>query len=301
MKILVTGGAGYVGSVLIGDLLNAGYSVTCFDRLDYGIKPISQYLEHPHFELIVDDIRRGYALQQAVMRSDAIIHLAAIVGYPLCDKHPDDATGINWYGSVMLNEARSKHQRVVYASTESVYGGIHDAKDGILREWMKVEPRTIYGKSKHDAEMPFLEKENAVIYRFATGYGLSPRMRHDTMVNDFTRQLTRVGSLSVYEPYVTRSFIHVRQMSHALIYGIGAPDGVYNCGAISMRKQKLVDTIVEQIGYGEVTYGAGSDLEMRDYYMNCDKLKETGFMLNELQMGGAIKTMARYFTHDTVS
>jgi len=299
VKILVTGGAGYVGSVLIGDMLNLGYSVVCYDRLDHGISPIAGYLEHPNFALIVDDIRRGYALQQALLKADAVIHLAALVGYPICEQSPKEAEGINLFGSIMLNESRSKHQRVIYASTESVYGGVKNADNGILHEWMQTDPHSVYARTKLDSESPFLDKGNAVVFRFATGYGLSPRMRADTMVNDFTRQIVRSGTLSLYEPNVLRSFVHVRQMARVLLHGLGAFEGLYNVSEIGLRKEALVKKIIDQVGYGHVTYGEGADLEMRDYFMDCSRLRESGFEFQPIHMESAIKAMARYFTHDT--
>lgn len=293
MRILVTGGAGYVGTRLMTLLLSMGDEVTCYDRLEHGINPIRMHFEHPQFTFVRADIQNTMLLNQYIKRADVIFHLAAIVGYPACDADPVNARNINEHASHAINSIRWKSQRVIFASTGSVYGKVADVT---CAEETKLNPTSLYARTKAEAEKGFLDKGNAVALRFSTGYGLSHRMRDDTMVNDFTRRAVKEHRLSVYEPHAMRSFIHVFDMARALVHALDIDDGAYNCAALNVTKLELTQLIRQAGVRFEVELEDQSiDPEHRNYKTECAKIEQTGFRITGSDIIQEIKLMARYY------
>lgn len=298
MRILVTGGAGFVGSRLMSSLIMLGHEVICYDRLDYGSESIRMYFEQPNFEFVQGDIQNTLLLKEQVKRVDAIVHLAAIVGYPACDAQPQDAMNINVHASHALNAYRHASQKVIFASTGSVYGYIADV--GCTEE-TPINPVSLYGITKAEGEKAFLDKGNAVALRFATGFGLSPRMRTDTLVNDFTRQAVQNHYLKIYQPHAMRSIIHVLDMTRALVYALDSLEtGAYNCAAVNMTKLDLAQAIRSQgVKYTIEIVENESDPECRDYRTMCSKIEQDGFVVSKVNVKQSISDLARYY--DSVS
>lgn len=196
MRILVTGGAGYVGSVMVPMLLEHGHKVRVFDSLKFGGQGLLPCTSSRDFELVKGDVCDENAFGKAADGMDAVIHLAAIVGYPACKKEPQVAHSTNVEGTANLLKLRRRDQKILFASTGSIYGSIPDY---VCNEDSPRSPITLYGETKAKAEEAILSAGNSVAYRFATAFGVSNRMRLDLMPNDFTYQAVKNRNLIVYE------------------------------------------------------------------------------------------------------
>jgi nucleoside-diphosphate-sugar epimerase len=280
MKILITGGAGYIGAVLTQALLERGDSVRCYDTLQSSIDPLLPFFRNPRYEVVQGDIRDGESLKHSVRDVDAICHLAAIVGYPACKRDPELALEVNVRGTHLLNSVRSPDQLLVFANTGSSYGAV---ADGACTEDTPLNPQTVYGHTKMEAEKILLDSGNAVSYRLATAFGLSPALRLDLLVNDFCYQALHNRNLIIYEPHVQRSFIEVYDIARALIHALDNYDlmrgQVYNCGDERMHASKLeVAKLIQQqtdlyLHIAEI----GKDEDRRDYRVSYDKIRATGY------------------------
>jgi nucleoside-diphosphate-sugar epimerase len=280
MKILVTGGAGYVGSTLVPMLLAKGYTVRVLDSLMYGGDSLIPCCKYDTFEVLIGDIRNQDDVAKALKNVDLIIHLAAIVGFPACKKAPDLSQTVNVEGTKLLNKMRSTDQLIIYASTGSNYG---DLENEICTEETKLNPITEYGLTKTEAEQYLLEHENVIAYRFATAFGLSPRLRLDLLINDFVYQALKNRNLILYEKHFLRSFIEVRDMGRAFIFAIENADkmanNIYNVGNASMNfsKEEIARAIKKKINFYLHFAEIGEDLDKRNYYVSYDKINKTGF------------------------
>jgi nucleoside-diphosphate-sugar epimerase len=278
-KVLVTGGAGYVGSILVPLLLDAGRKVRVVDNLMYDSHTLLPYIINPNFEFIKGDLTKEKVAVKAMKDMDAIIHLAAIVGYPACLKSPELASSVNVGITRNLYRNRNSEQPILFASTGSNYGRV----DGICTEETPLNPLTDYGKTKTKAEQELLEQGNVIVYRFATAFGISPRLRLDLMVNDFVFQALRNRQLIVYEKHVRRTFIHVKDMARSFLFALEnlekMRDEVYNVGHKSMNftKEDIARLIREKIDYYLHFAEIGEDLDKRDYEVSYEKIRALGF------------------------
>lgn len=296
VNILVTGGAGYVGSTLTEHLLQQGHHVRVLDSLKFGqFHVVLPLYRHPCYEFIKGDIRDRDTLKRALDGVDVVIHLAAIVGFPACDQDPLEAESVNLDASRILNMLR--HDRpLIFASTGSVYGKVEDMCD----ESVTPKPLTRYGITKLAAEQSFLSRGNALAYRFATAFGLSPRMRLDLMPNSFTYELVVNKTLTMYQPHARRTFIHVQDMARAMVHALNRfgvmKDQVYNVGdnRLNCTKQQLADLILSVAPLATVYSGNGSDPDMRDYEVEYKRLNDAGFKC-EWTLERGIAEMARAF------
>src|SRR3989344_1656891 len=251
MKILITGGAGFVGSTLVPLLLQEGFDVTVVDNLMYHQHSLLGSALNKNFHFTLGDIRDEAVIKPAIRNADVIIHLAAIVGEPACRMHPDLAKSVNLQASKVLNNLRSKNQTLIFASTGSNYGKVDD----ICTEETPLNPLSLYGITKTEAEKIFLAKGNCVIYRFATGFGISPRLRLDLLPNDFTYKAVHERNLIVYEKDYRRTFIHIKDMAKAFAFALAhlpeMKDNVFNVGHESMNlpQQDLANKIKEKIDF----------------------------------------------------
>ncbi len=279
MKVLVTGGAGYVGTSLIPQLLDAGHHVRVLDNLMAGGDQLLPFFSRPHFEFIKGDIRNPDDVKAAVRGQDAVAHLAAIVGYPACRKDPVLAEQVNVTGTRNLAQALSRQQLVIFGSTGSNYGAVED----ICTEETPLNPLSLYGQTKTIAEAHLLEHCSAVAFRFATAFGLSPRLRLDLLVNDFTYKAVTQQYLVVYEAHFMRTFIHVRDMGRAFLLALDNADQmlrqVYNVGSDVMNysKRDVCDLVQKQVDcyvhYAEI----GEDADKRNYVVSYDKIGRLGY------------------------
>ena len=201
MKVLITGGAGYIGTSLTPLLLNKGYHVKAIDNLSFGGEALIPFFSYPNYSFQKGDIRDVSSVKQALDGVDCIIHLAGIVGYPACRKYPKESREINLDANRLLLELASKEQLILYASTGSTYGELIGE---LCTETTPLNPLTDYGKQKMEAEEMIMNRGNAVSFRFATAYGVSPRLRLDLLINDFTFKAVKDKTLIVYEKHFMR-------------------------------------------------------------------------------------------------
>jgi nucleoside-diphosphate-sugar epimerase len=278
-KVVVTGGAGFVGSVLVRWLLAAGYRVHVVDNLMYGGHSLLPLFIHPRFVFEELDILDRPGLAKAFEGADAVIHLAALVGYPLCKKEPERATAVNVQGTQNVLDLCPADVPLLYASTGSNYGEVA----GTCTEDTPLNPLSLYGENKTLAEQMCMERPNTVSFRFATAFGLSPRLRLDLMINDFTHQALIKRYLLVYERHFRRTFIHVQDMARAFLHTLGQfeamKDHVYNVGDDSMNftKEDITTMLSERTNYLLYFADIGSDEDKRDYKVSYERIRNTGY------------------------
>ena len=278
-RVVVTGGAGFVGSVLVRWLLATGYRVHVVDNLMYGGHSLLPVFIHPHFTFEELDILDRDSLAHSLGDADAVIHLAAYVGYPLCKKEPERATAVNVQGTRNVLDLTPPDVPLMYASTGSNYGEV----DGICTEDTPLNPLSLYGENKTLAERMCMERPNSVSFRFATAFGLAPRLRLDLMINDFTHQALIKRYLLVYERHFRRTFIHVQDMARAFVHTLGQfeamKDKVYNVGDDSMNftKEDITTMLSERTDYLLYFADIGSDDDKRDYAVSYERIRATGY------------------------
>lgn len=280
MRILVTGGAGYVGSTTVPMLLEKGHKVRVLDNLKFGGQGLLPCCQNRNFELMQGDVCDPEAVKKAVEGVDAIIHLAAIVGYPACKKEPQLAQNTNVEGTRVLLEHRHPDTRFLFASTGSIYGSIPDY---VCNEDTPRAPITLYGETKATAEQMVIEAGNGLAYRYATAFGVSNRMRLDLMPNDFTYQAVKNRNLIVYEGGFKRTFVHVRDMARSFLFALerwdDVKDDVYNVGHESMNftKEDVARKILEHTDYYLHFAEVGQDADKRNYEVSYEKIRRKGF------------------------
>ncbi len=291
-KILVTGGAGYIGSVLTRQLLEKGYHVRVLDSLMYGGEPIIDMFNYSNFEFVKGDVRNRADVEKAVEGMDSVAHLAAIVGDPACAKDPELSRSTNLEGSKLLYDAANKHgvKKFIFASTCSNYGKMDDP-EAFVHEGSALAPVSLYAETKVATEQYLLSqpKTNAckpTCLRFSTVYGLSLRPRFDLTVNEFTKELALGRELVVFGEQFWRPYCHVYDLARSVVKVIESAEDkvafdVFNVGDTSenYQKQMIVDEIVKQIPGAQVKYVSKNE-DPRDYRVNFSKIKEQlGFEL----------------------
>lgn len=302
-KILVTGGAGYIGSVLVRLLLDAGYTVRVLDVLRSGGESLTELMGRADFEFIKGDIRDAATAERAVAGCFGVAHLAAIVGDPACKKEPELARSTNLDASRQLFEIadRAGCQRFVFASTCSNYGKMADP-NALVTEDSELKPLSIYSETKVAFEQFLLTQPHTVAckptcLRFSTVYGLSPRLRFDLTVNEFTRELALGRELTVFGEQFWRPYCHVVDLARSVLTVLAADAekvafDVFNVGDTTENytKQMIVDAILQQIPAGKVKYvPMGQDL--RDYRVNFDKIRtRLGFTITKRVGDGVDET-----------
>jgi len=280
MKILVTGGAGYIGTCLIPLLLEKGHQVRVIDNLLQGGIGMIPFFKHKEFEFMKGDIRDKAAMQKALNGVDAVIHLAGIVGYPACRKHPQMSREVNVDATKLLADLTPKEIPILFASTGSTYGKLIG---DLCTETTPLNPLTDYGKQKVEGEAILQKRGNVLIFRFATAFGVSPRMRLDLLINDFTYKAVKEKTLIVYEKNFMRTFIHVRDMARSFAFGLEhydkMRDEVYNVGDNSQNfsKEDVCLMIKKKSDYYLHFADVGKDFDQRDYMVSYDKIAKLGF------------------------
>ncbi len=279
MKIVVTGGAGFIGAVLIPRLLEAGHRVHAIDNLMFGGQALLPLFINPRFSFAEVDVTDREKLAPELEGADVIVHLAALVGYPLCKKLPERATVVNVGGAQNVLDLAPPSARLVYASTGSNYGEV----EGICTEDSPLNPLSLYGRTKTRAEEMFLTRDNTVSLRFATAFGISPRLRLDLMINDFTWQALHQRYLVVYEKHFRRTFIHVIDIARAIMYvmdpSVCGGHKVFNVGhdSLNYTKEDIVNLIREQVDFLVHFAEIGTDADKRDYMVDYSRIRDAGF------------------------
>jgi nucleoside-diphosphate-sugar epimerase len=295
-KILVTGGAGYIGSILVPMLLNKGYSVRVVDSLLYKQPTLMSCFLNPRFEFIKGDVRDEKVMKPAIDGVDFIIHLAALVGEPLCKKDPAACYAVNRDATKLINDLRSTKQPIIFASTTSAYGKI---ESGLCTEDSATNPVSDYSLSKLDSEKFIKGKGEYVIYRFATAFGLSPRLRLDLMPNDFVYRALNHKLIVIYEAHFKRTFAHVSDLARSLLFAVEnygkLKNEVYNVGheSLNFTKEDVAKKIKEKVDYHLHFADMGTDPDQRNYEVSYAKIRKQGFEtevtldagLNELIQG----------------
>lgn len=292
MKILVTGGAGYIGSVLVPRLLE-DHSVTILDSLLYGGNTLAPCASHKDFRFHRVDVRDANAVKPHLRDADVIIPLAALVGAPLCDLNPIDAKLVNLEAQLALFKMLSKDQLVVMPTTESVYG----SNEQICTEETMVAPISTYGRHKVIVEEALLSHGNAISLRLATVFGMSPRMRLDLLVNDFTWRALKDRAMVVFEGRYRRTCVHVQDVASAFLWAMEKliPEQIYNVGSCNMTKLELCAAIRSQVpAFLFVEADIGKDQDQRDYVVSDAKLRATGFIPNWSLSDGVAELLRGY-------
>ena len=281
-KILVTGGAGYIGSTLVPILLKQGYKVTVLDSLIFNQSTLLDCCADPNFEFIQGDICNHELVNSLIPEFDIIIPLAAIVGAPACKRNPSLTRMVNYDAHMNIVENISIQQKVLFPTTNSGYG--IGAKDSFCTEDSPLNPISEYGKTKVEIEKALLDMGSAITFRLATVFGMSPRMRMDLLVNDFVYKAVKERSLVLFEEHFRRNYIHVRDVAKAFLFGIENYDKMkgepYNVGLSSanITKRELAEKIKEYVP-GLYIHSAeiGEDPDKRDYIVSNDKIESLGW------------------------
>jgi nucleoside-diphosphate-sugar epimerase len=282
VKILVTGGAGYLGSILCEHLLRAGHAVSVIDNLALSQASLFHLCAHPQFDFHFGDARDERLVGPLLAAADVVIPLAAVVGAKACDRDPLLATSLNLDAVRMINRLRGRGQRVLYPTTNSGYG----TKSGeqFCTEESALEPISLYGRTKVEAETELLQSPNVITLRLATVFGMSPRMRLDLLVNHFVYAAVTDGYLVIFEKDFKRNYIHIRDVADCFLHCIANWDAMagrpYNAGldAANLSKEELALKVKEYVPGFYLHFAAiGEDPDKRNYVVSNQRLREAGF------------------------
>jgi len=281
-RILVTGGSGYIGSILVPALLEKGFEVTVVDNLMYDQISLLECCADPNFDFIKGDICDYALMKDMLLKFDIIIPLAAIVGAPACKINPTVTRLVNYEAHMNIVDSTSASQRIIFPTTNSGYG--IGEKDKFCTEESPLRPLSEYGRDKVEIEKALLDKGNAVTFRLATVFGISPKMRIDLLVNDFTYRAYKDRSIILFEEHFRRNFIHVRDVAKAFLFGIdnyermkGEPFNV-GLSSANLTKRQLCEKIREYVPEFYI-YSAplGEDPDKRDYLVSNEKIESLGW------------------------
>ena len=289
MKILITGGAGYLGSVMTKNLLDLGHEITVLDSLLFKqISPLT-YTNNKKYNFIYGDVRNKELLSKLVKSHDVIIPLAAIVGFPACKSDPKSAWDINYNQIIDIVEVISKDQLILYPNTNSGYGVGYGIKENQTEctEESSLKPISVYGESKCASEKLLLDGTSSVCFRLATVFGSSPRMRTDLLVNEFVYKAMTDKYIVVFEKHFKRNFIHIQDVANVFTHALNNYDSmksnVYNVGLsdANLNKEELLEKIKLYVPDFAITYSDFyEDPDKRDYVVSNKKIESTGWRPN---------------------
>ncbi len=299
LKILITGGAGYLGTILVPELLTRGYTLTVLDSLIYGQTPLLDCCSNPKFDFIKGDICDKNLMLELIVKFDLIIPLAAIVGAPACKANPTVTRLVNYDAHMDIVRNVSTSQMVIFPTTNSGYG--IGEKDSCCTEESPLRPISEYGKTKVEVEKAFLDKGNTITFRLATVFGISPRMRMDLLVNDFVYRADKDRFIILFEEHFRRNYIHVRDVAKAFIFGINHYDKMkgepFNVGLSSanLTKRQLCDKIKEYVPDFYIhSAPVGEDLDKRDYIVSNEKIESLGWLPDHTLDMGIVELLKGY-------
>ena len=282
MRVLVTGGAGYIGCMLTPALLARGWQVTVLDTFSSGDAYLAHCCADPNFEPVRGDCRDMRVVGPLAAKADVVVPLAALVGAPLCARDEIGATSLNRDAVVDLMKRVSKDQRVVYPTTNSGYGV--GSGNAYCTEESPLNPVSLYGRTKVDAEEAVLATGHGITLRLATVFGMSPRMRLDLLVNDMTWRAVNDRSVVLFESHFRRNYIHIRDVVKAFLHALDNYDAMsgepFNVGLseANLTKWQLCERIQRHVpGFTFLDAPIGEDSDKRDYLVSNEKLEKTGW------------------------
>ena len=280
-NVLVTGGAGYIGSVLVPDLLSDGHEVTVLDNFMYKQNSLASSCIHPHLKMVVGDIRDKALIKRLVAENEIIFPLAAIVGAPACNRDATAAESINLDAALNLISVASKDQKIVMPTTNSAYGTTKPGE--VSSETSELNPISSYAKHKAEVEVALMEHPQNISFRLATVFGMSPRMRLDLLVNDLCYRAIHERSVVLFEADFIRNYVHVRDVSRVLRWAIEsdkATGEIFNFGLTeaNLSKRMLCEAIQRHVpSFVFVEAEFGKDPDQRNYTVSNSKIESTGF------------------------
>ena len=300
-KILITGGAGYIGSILATELVQLGHQVTVVDLLKYSSSALNHLYIYKNFEFIHADVQNKKIMKNLISKNDYIIPLAGLVGAPLCEKYKKDAININ-YKVIKDCISFSKNKKIIFLMSNSGYGV--GEKDKFCTEESPLNPISLYGKTKCDAEKEVIKSKNYVCFRLATVFGFSYRMRSDVMVNNFVFNAVKDKKLKLFEPHFRRNFIHVRDVVNAIIFTMKnfnkLKNDVYNLGLSSANISKIMLAKKIQNQYKKLKIKIVTnrkDPDKRDYFVSNKKIEKKGFKAT-ISLEEGISELIKIFLND---
>jgi len=282
-KILVTGGAGYIGSILVPELLRAGHEVTVIDNFMYGQAPLLDVCNFETLNLVRGDARDEELLKKHIAGKDFIIPLAALVGAPLCDRDPVAARTTNLGAIELILKLRAPGQKIIFPNTNSGYG-MGQGDTAFCTEESPLKPVSLYGQLKVEAEDKLLKAGDAITFRLATVCGVSPRMRLDLLVNDFVYRAANDRFVVLFEADFRRNYIHIRDVARAFMHAMenfeSMKNNAYNVGLsdANLSKAELCAEIKKQLpDFVYIESAIGKDPDKRNYIVSNEKIEKTGF------------------------
>jgi len=282
MRILVTGGAGYIGSMLVPKILGQGHEVTVIDNFSYKQNSLLDLCYHPNFEIIRGDVRDLGLMKKLLIKSDFIIPLACLTGAPRCEQDPQSAQSINFESIAWLLKNRSREQKIIFPTTNSGYGV--GEKDIYCDEKSPLRPISLYGRLKVQIEEEILSQGDAITFRFATVFGASPRMRLDLLVNDFVYRAFKDRFIVLFEGSFKRNYLSIHDATDAFLFAMENFDKMkneaFNVGLDDANLSKielcqLIQNIIPQFYFTESS--VGKDPDQRNYIISNKKIARLGF------------------------
>jgi len=300
-KILITGGAGYIGSKLATKLVGLKFDVTVLDVLKFSSSSLNHLFRHKNFNFIKGDVRNEKLIKNLIKKNEYIVPLAALVGAPLCEKNKKEAKSVNLNSIKTLMKNIKKKNKIIYLTTNSGYG--IGEKNKYCDEKSKLNPISLYGRTKVDAENIVMKSKNTIGFRLATVFGYSYRMRTDLLVNNFVETAVNQKKLTLFEPHFRRNYIHIEDVVDAIIFSIKnfklLQSNVYNLGLSSanLTKFMLAKKIKDQLKFLTIKIIKNrKDPDQRDYYVSNKKIEKKGFKA-KVKIEDGIEELINIFSH----
>ena len=283
MNLLLTGGAGYLGSTMVGYLLDAGHKVTVLDNFMFGEASLNHFCASPNFDVVHGDIRVRTTIKPLIDRADCVIPLAAYVGAPLCTRDPVGAKTTNYEAIMAMLDLVSDDQLILMPTTNSAYGT--GDNNNFCDEDSPLRPISSYAIEKVAIEKELMKRKNSISFRLATVFGMSPRLRLDLLVNDFVYRAVRDKAVVLFESHFKRNYVHVRDVSRVFLHGLKNFDSmkgqIYNVGLTdaNVSKKELCEQIKQHLpDFNFIEAQVGKDPDQRNYIVSNSKLEATGFV-----------------------
>ena len=303
-NILITGGAGYIGSKLATKLLNLKYKVTILDVLKFSSKSLNHLFNNKNFTFIKGDVRNKKLIKSLIRKSEFIIPLAALVGAPLCEKNKKEAISVNLNSIHFMMKNLNKKNKIIYLTTNSGYG--IGKKNKYCDENSPLNPVSLYGRTKVDAENIVMKSKNAIGFRLATVFGYSYRMRTDLIVNNFVEKAINMKRLDIFEPHFRRNFVHIRDVVSSFIFAIEnfgkIKNNIFNLGLSSANITKLMLTkkIKKEVKSLKIKIIKNvKDPDQRNYFVSNKKIEKAGFKAS-ISLETGIQELVKLFKSSDV-